>query len=68
MYLNDYCNVVSITEKLKSDKDPEFCGRNSEFLKYAKRKGIDLTYAEPKHKNRISPIDVDIRKLRKRTH
>ena len=43
MYLNDYCNVVSITEKLKSDKDPEFCGRNSESLKYAKRKGIDLT-------------------------
>ena len=68
MSLNYFYNNIVIPEKLKSDRAPEFCGRNSEFLKYAKRKGIDLTYAEPKHKNRIAPIDVDIRKLRKRTH
>ena len=68
MSLNDFCNYVGILEKLKSDKSPELCGRNSEYLKYAKQKGIYMTYAEPERRNQISPVDVEIRELRKRTH
>ena len=58
MYLNDSCNDVGITYNLKSDKAPEFYGWNSEFLKSAKQKGMDLTYAEPELRNQIAPIDV----------
>ena len=36
MTLNYFCNDVGIPENLKSDRSPEFCGRNYEFLKYAK--------------------------------
>ena len=61
MYLNDFCNDVGIPENLKSDRGPEFCRRKSEFVKYAKQKGIYLTYVEPERKNQIAPIDVDIR-------
>ena len=68
MSLNYFCNYVGIPENIKIDRDPEFCGHNSEFMKSAKRKGIDLTYYEPERKKKIAPIDVDIRELRKRTH
>ena len=66
--LNDFCNNVKFTENLKIDRDPLFCGRNFEFLKSDKRKVINLTYAEPKRKNQIAPIGVEIREIRKRTH
>ena len=66
--LNDFCHDVGIPEKLASDRAPEFCGRNSEFLKNAKGKGIDLTYAEPERKNQIYKVDLEIRELRKRVH
>ena len=66
--LNDFFNNVGIPEKIRSDRAPEFCGWNSEFLKYAKRKVIDLTYTEPERKNRIAPIDVEIRELSKNTN
>ena len=68
MDLNDFCNGVVIPEKLKSDRAPECFGRKSEFLEYAKQKGIYLTYAEPDRRNKMDPIDVEIRDLRKRTH
>ena len=45
--LKEFCEDVGIPEQLKSDRAPEFCGRNSEFLKLAKKKTIELTYAEP---------------------
>ena len=45
---------------LKSDRAPEFCGWNSEFLKSSKQKGLDLNYTEPYHKNQNVPIDVEI--------
>ena len=61
MSLNDFCNNVGVSEKIKSDRAPELCRRNSEFLKYAKQKEIYLTYAEPERKNQIAPIGVDIR-------
>ena len=51
--LNEFCQDVGILEKLASDQAPDFCGRNSAFLKNAKGKGIDLTYAEPDRKNQI---------------
>ena len=66
--LNDFCNDVGDTEKLKSDRAPEFCGRKSEPLKYTKRKGVDLTHYEPDHKNQIAPIDAEIREPRKHNH
>ena len=68
MSLNDFCNDVGEPHKLKSDRAPEFCGRSTQFLANAKKRGIDLTYAEPERKNQISPIDVEIREIRKRTH
>ena len=68
MTLNDFCNDVGVPHKLKSDRAPEFCGRSTAFLANAKKRGIDLTYAEPERKNQISPIDVEIREIRKRTH
>ena len=68
MSLNDLCNGVDIAEKLKSDRALVFFGTNSEFLKYSKQKGIDLTYAGTDPKNQIAPIDFEIMELRKRTH
>ena len=68
MPLGDFCNGVRITEKLKSDRDPEFCRRNSEFLKYSKLKGVYLTYSKTERNNQILPIDVEIRELRKITY
>lgn len=65
--LREFCEDVGVPEKLKSDRAPEFCGRNTDFHKVAKRKGIDLRYAEPGSKNQISPIDVEMREIRKRT-
>ena len=50
MSYNDFSNDAGIPEKLKSDRPPEFCEQNSENLKYAKQKIIDLTYTEPEHK------------------
>lgn len=66
--LNDFCNDVGTPEKLKSDQAPEFCGRDSKFLKNAKKKGIDLTYSEPERKGQTWRVDLAIRELKKRWH
>ena len=66
--LNEFCQSVGVPGKLKSDRAPEFCGPNTVFLDTARKKGIDLTYAEPERKNQIAPIDIEMRELRKRTH
>ena len=66
--LDEFCQDVGIPEQLKSDRAPELCGRTSEFLKNAKKKGIDLTYAEPERKNQIWKVDIEIRELKKRWH
>ena len=66
--LIEFCQDVGVPEKMKSDRAGEFCGRNSEFLKTAKSKGIDLTYAEAERKNQIAPVDLEIREIRKLTH
>ena len=66
--LNDFCQDVGTPEKLKSDRAPEFCGRDSAFLKNAKKKGIDLTYSEPERKNQIYKVDHEIRELKRRWH
>ena len=68
MSLNEFCADVGIPEKLKSDRAPELCGRQSAFLHNAKKKGIDLTYAEPERKNQIHKVDLEIRELKKRWH
>lgn len=64
--LNDLCNDVGTPEKLKSDRAPEFCGRDSAFLKNANKRGIDLTYTEPERKNQIWKVDHEIRELKRR--
>lgn len=66
--LNDFCADVGIPEKLKSDRAPEFCGRESAFLKSAQKRGIELTYSEPDRKNQIYKVDLEIRELKKRWH
>ena len=68
MSLNDFCNDVGITNNIKSDRAPEFCGRNSELILSDKQKIIDLTYAEPERRNQIAPVDVEIRELSNSTH
>ena len=55
-------------ERLKSNRAAEFCGRNSEFVKLAMRKRIDLTYAEAERTNQIWQVDVLIRETKKRWH
>ena len=66
--LNDFCNDFGTPEKLKSDRAPELCGRNSVFLKNAKDKGIDLSYAEPERKNQLWKVDLEIRELKRCWH
>ena len=68
MSLKEFCEDVGTPEKLKSDRAKEFCERNSEFLRVAKKKQIDLTYAEHERKNQIHDLDLEIREIRKRTH
>ena len=65
--LKEFCEDVGIPERLKSDRAPEFCGRNSECLKLAKKKAIELTYSEPERKNQIHEIDTEIKELGRRT-
>ena len=40
-----------VPEMLKTDRAPEFCGNNSDFVNLAKKQRIKLTYAEPEHTN-----------------
>jgi len=56
---------VGTPERLKVDSAAEFTGQNSEFVSYARKKGIDVSYAEP-HRHEIGPIDVQIREAKKR--
>ena len=49
------------------DRAPELVGKGTDFYRLARKRHIDLTYAEPERKNQISPVDVEIRELQKRT-
>ena len=51
--LQDFCKDVGIPENPKSDRAPEFCGRESSYLKLDKGKRINVTYAEPERSNKI---------------
>ena len=66
--LQSFCHDVGVPEKLKSDRAPELCGRQSEYAKFAKSKGIDLSYAEPERATQIYQVDIAIRELKKRWH
>ncbi len=68
MTLNDFCNNIGMPEKLKSNRAPEFCGRNLAFLKNLKRKGIGLTYSKPELKNQIWKVDLKIKEMKRRWH
>ena len=66
--LQSFCHDVGVPEKLKSDRAPELCGRQSEYAKLAKSKRIDLSYAEPERATQIYQVDIAIRELKKRWH
>ena len=51
--LRDLCEDIGIPKNHKNDRAPEFCGRESSYLKLAKGKRINLTYAEPENYNDI---------------
>ena len=65
--LSTMCNDIGIPDRLKMDRAPELVGKGTDFYKLARKRHIDLTYAEPERKNQISPVDVEIRELQKRT-
>ena len=44
--LQEFYNDLGISYKLKSDRAPEFCGRESSYLILSQGKKINLTYAE----------------------
>ena len=53
---------------MKSDRASALCGRDSEYLKVARKKGIDLTYAEAERKTQVYKVDLEIRELKKYCH
>ena len=66
--LKEFFGDVGTPEKLKSNRAKEFCGRNLEFVRTAKKRQIDLIYSEPEHKNQIYDVDLKIQETRCRTH
>jgi hypothetical protein len=64
--LNTFCDDVGTPKRLKSDRAPELVGRNTPFLKLARKRHIDLTYAEPERVNQIHKVDLEMRELKKR--
>lgn len=66
--LQDFCRDVGVPETLKSDRAQEFCGRDSEFKKLTRKKGIDMSYAEPGREGQVYRVDISIRELKKRWH
>ena len=66
--LRDLCEDIGIPKNHKNDRAPEFCGRESSYLKLAKGKRINLTYAEPENYNEIYNFKFSIRDIRKRWH
>ena len=65
--LSTFCSDLGVPANLKSDRAPELVGKGTPFYKHARKRHIDLTYAEPDRKNQISAIDTEIRELKKRT-
>ena len=49
---------------LKSDRAGELVGGTSDFYKLARKKHINLTYADSEIKNQIWPVDLEIRELK----
>ena len=66
--LKEFCEDVGVSENLKRDRAPEFCGRQSQFRQMVQKKGIELTHAKPERKNQIYKVDIELRELRKRWH
>lgn len=63
--LREFVTDVGAPDELKVDSAPEFIGKNTETVKYCRRNGIDVTYAEPHRKNEIAPADTAIREIKK---
>ena len=64
--LQELCECIGIPENLKSDRAPEFCGRETSYLNLANGKRINMTYAEPERSNEIYNANIAIRDLNKR--
>eukprot|EP00804_Cyclotella_cryptica_P006136 CCRYP_018441-RA/>CCRYP_018441-RA protein AED:0.26 eAED:0.26 QI:0/0/0/1/0.25/0.4/5/0/619 len=66
MSIYEFCTHVGTPGELKLDRAPELVGSNSELYKTACKQHIDITYAKPKCKNQIWPVDFEIPELKKR--
>ena len=64
--LSAFCDDVGTPKRLKSDRAPELVGRATPFLHLARKRHIDLTYAEPERVNQIHKVDIEMRELKKR--
>ena len=64
--LSAFCDDVGTPKCLKSDRASELVGRATLFLKLARKRHINLKYAEPERVNQIHKVDIEMRKLKKR--
>ena len=68
-FLTEFCQDVGIPANLKSDLvAKEFHGQHSEFYRFAKKRQINLTWAEAEQTNQVYAVDLEIRELKKRWH
>jgi len=66
--LDEFIQDVGIPVNLRTDMASEFTGRNSEFVKLARKWSIRLTYQEAGQSNQLWYVDLEIRELKKRWH
>ena len=66
--LQAFCEDVGIPDNLNSDRASEFYGQESSYLKLAKDKRINLTYADPELPNEIYNFNIAIRELKRGWH
>jgi len=63
--LNEFMINVGTPERLMCDYAKEFCGHKTPFVKNARKRKIDLVYAEG-HRHELGPVDVQIRESKKK--
>ena len=66
--LDEFIQDVGIPVDLRTGMASEFAGRNSEFVRLAKKRSIRLTYQEAGWSNQLWYVDLEIRELKKRWH
>ena len=66
--LQSFCQDVGTPAMLKSDLEPEFSGRRSDFGALIRREGITMSHKEKGRENQVWQVDQSIRELKKRWH